>query len=159
MTSPPPSTEEQLADYVYSIQNYTDAKEVAAHLWPFVAPVPPPTIIQTALGPMEYTTSGWQTVDPLADLVVRFATALLEKLRAAEKKYGYDNGWIRDDWQAECQRHLNEHLAKGDPRDVAAYCAFLWHHGWSTVGPLTPEDVRRVAALSDSSPLRGGGST
>ena len=33
-TSALPSTEEQLADYVYSIQNYTDAKEVAAHLWP-----------------------------------------------------------------------------------------------------------------------------
>ncbi|HEH6364040.1 TPA: hypothetical protein SHS77_005889, partial [Raoultella planticola] len=21
---------------------------------------------------------------------------------------------------------------KGDPRDVAAYCAFMWWHGWST---------------------------
>lgn len=33
-----PSTEEQLADYIYSIQNWTDAKEVAAHLWPALAP-------------------------------------------------------------------------------------------------------------------------
>ena len=31
---------------------------------------------------------------------------------------------------------------KGDPRDVAAYCAFLWHHGQSTAAlthPSTPQ--------------------
>jgi hypothetical protein len=33
----------------------------------------------------------------------------------------------------ECQQHLSEHLAKGDPRDVAAYAAFCWYHGWPTV--------------------------
>jgi len=32
-----PSTEEQLADYIYSVQNYSDAKEVAAHLWSMLA--------------------------------------------------------------------------------------------------------------------------
>jgi light-regulated signal transduction histidine kinase (bacteriophytochrome) len=70
--------------------------------------------------------------DPLADLVARFSKALLEKLRAAEAKYCYKNDWLRSDWEAECQRHLAEHLAKGDPRDVAAYAAFCWHHGWPT---------------------------
>lgn len=70
--------------------------------------------------------------DPLADLVAGFSKALLEKLRAAEAKYGYKNDWQRSDWEAECQKHLAEHLAKGDPRDVAAYAAFCWHHGWRT---------------------------
>lgn len=67
-----------------------------------------------------------------ADLVHRFADALADKLAAAERKYGYRDDWLRPDWMDECRQHLREHLAKGDPRDVAAYCAFLWHHGEST---------------------------
>ena len=70
-----------------------------------------------------------------ARLVRRFAAALADKLRRAEQKYGYSDGWKRRDWEAECQRHLAEHLAKGDPRDVAAYAAFCWHHGWPTTPP------------------------
>lgn len=70
--------------------------------------------------------------DHLADLVSRFSVALLEKLRAAEKKYGYDNGWLNDDWAYDLRRDLRKHIDKGDPRGVAAYCAFAWHHGWST---------------------------
>lgn len=68
-----------------------------------------------------------------ADLVARFATALAEKLHKAEKKYGYDNGWKEDEsWRDECAEKLLDHVVKGDPRDVAAYCAFMWHHGWKT---------------------------
>lgn len=65
-------------------------------------------------------------------LVGRFAHALAAKLSAAEKKYGYTDGWMRNDWMDECRRKLAEHVGKGDPLDVAAYCAFLWHHGEST---------------------------
>ena len=68
-------------------------------------------------------------------LVLLFAEALAEKLRAAEIKYGYSDYWKDDDWKEECQAKLMEHIAKGDPRDVANYCAFLWHHGWPTVAP------------------------
>jgi hypothetical protein len=67
-----------------------------------------------------------------ADLVRRFSVALAEKLAAAEKKYGYSDGWCDPDWMDECRAKLLEHVSKGDPRDVAAYCAFLWHHGEST---------------------------
>jgi hypothetical protein len=67
-----------------------------------------------------------------AALVARFAVALGEKLHAAEVKYGYSDGWARPDWMDECRAHLIEHVHKGDPRDVAAYCAFLWHHGERT---------------------------
>jgi len=98
--------------------------------------------------------AGEAVADPLADLVTRFSEALLAKLRAAEKKYGYDNGWLKGDWQAHCQKALIDHLAKGDPRDVAAYCAFLWHHGWPTIGPITPREVELVAGLAPSSPAQ-----
>lgn len=72
------------------------------------------------------------------DLVTRFATALAVKLHAAELKHGYSDGWKEPHWMDECRQKLIEHLAKGDPRDVAAYCAFLWHHCQST-SPAVPD--------------------
>ncbi len=69
--------------------------------------------------------------DDLSELVTRFSAALLEKLRAAEAKYGYSDNWKRGGWRDELAADLLEHVGKGDPRDVAAYCAFAWHHGWS----------------------------
>lgn len=70
------------------------------------------------------------------DLIDRFAAALKEKLTAAEQKYGYDDTWREKDWHGELVEKLREHVLKGDPRDVAAYCAFAWHHGWSIRPPL-----------------------
>lgn len=67
-----------------------------------------------------------------ADLVKRFAVALAKKLRLAEEKYGFGDGWADDHWEKECLAHFHSHIEKGDPRDVAAYCAFMWHHGWIT---------------------------
>jgi hypothetical protein len=77
------------------------------------------------------------------DLVDRFAAALKAKLRAAEQKYGYSDDWLRDDWQGELIAKLLHHIQKGDPRDVAAYCAFAWHHGWS-ITPYTHANPRRA---------------
>lgn len=78
-------------------------------------------------------------------LVADFAAALADKLHAAEKRYGYSDGWMATDWKAECQADLLKHVAKGDPRDVAAYCAFMWKHGWPTISkpfrPDLPPDV------------------
>ncbi len=65
-------------------------------------------------------------------LVADFCTALAEKLYKAQLKYGYDTDWKHDGWPSQCQAHFHQHIAKGDPRDVAAYCAFMWWHGWST---------------------------
>lgn len=84
-----------------------------------------------------------------ADLVDRFAASLKEKLAAAEKKYGYSDHWAKPDWLDECRAKLLEHVAKGDPRDVAAYCAFLWHHGESTAA--TP--ARTGEEVTDSERL------
>ncbi len=65
-------------------------------------------------------------------LVLVFASAMAVKLHKAEKKYGYNNSWKNDNWQRECQRDLLAHVNKGDPLDVANYCAFMHYHGWST---------------------------
>lgn len=90
------------------------------------------------------------------DLIRRFSDALREKLSAAEKKYGYSDGWASPDWMDQCRRHLDQHVAKGDPRDVAAYCAFLWHHGESTT-PQPPSaasvsERARTASLKEIVP-------
>jgi hypothetical protein len=68
--------------------------------------------------------------DDLEYLVARFSKALLAKLKLA--RANGRSGWELDDWEEHCQAGLLRHLAKGDPRDVAAYCAFMWHHGWAT---------------------------
>lgn len=88
-------------------------------------------------------------------LVTDFCTALAEKLYKAQLKYGYDADWKQDGWPTQCQAHFHQHIAKGDPRDVAAYCAFMWYHGWKTEpAPAlvsVPDDVmaaiQRVARI------------
>ena len=65
-------------------------------------------------------------------LVTEFCTALAEKLFKAQLKYGHSDNWSYANWEIECQTAFHEHIAKGDPRDVAAYCAFMWYHGWKT---------------------------
>lgn len=67
-----------------------------------------------------------------AKLVADFAYALALKLRKAQDKYGYSDGWAEPDWMHECREALVNHVAKGDPLDVAAYCAFLHFHGQPT---------------------------
>ncbi|ECI8027926.1 DUF550 domain-containing protein, partial [Salmonella enterica subsp. enterica serovar Ramatgan] len=76
-------------------------------------------------------------------LVADFNTDLAEKLYKAQLKYGYDADWKQDNWSAQCLAHFHQHIAKGDPRDVAAYCAFMWYHDWKTEsvsGPVVPEE-------------------
>lgn len=77
------------------------------------------------------------------NLVADFCTALAEKLYGAQLKYGYDADWKQDGWHTQCLEHFHQHIAKGDPRDVAAYCAFMWYHGWKTESvsvPVVPEE-------------------
>lgn len=85
--------------------------------------------------------------DPLGDLVQRFADALLAKLRLAQANGR--SGWDQDDWEEACRKGLMRHIEKGDPRDVAAYCAFMWHHGWSTTAPPLSAPVRRLKGGCD----------
>lgn len=81
-------------------------------------------------------------------LVTDFCTALAEKLYKAQLKYGHSDNWSYANWEIECQTAFHEHIAKGDPRDVAAYCAFMWYHGWKTEAaqpaPVVPEGYKLV---------------
>ena len=67
-----------------------------------------------------------------AELVLDFSKAIAEKLHQSELKYGWSDGWKESDWQDKCLADFHHHISKGDPRDVAAYCAFMWHHEWPT---------------------------
>lgn len=100
----------------------------------------------------------WGLNPDTAKLVRTFAGALAQKLREAEKKYGYSDGWKTLDWEAECQRQLLGHVQKGDPLDVAAYAAFCWGRRWSTA-PDTPSggkegDVEALIAEAQALHLR-----
>lgn len=61
-------------------------------------------------------------------LVEDFSAALLWKLAQAEKKYNYTVEWKNPGLIEHMREELARHVDKGDPRDVAAYCVFLWHH-------------------------------
>jgi hypothetical protein len=81
----------------------------------------------------EHTISIPADLHPLTQqLIVGFATALAQKAHAAEMKYGFTDNWVRVGWMDECRDCLSHHVTKGDPRDVALYAAFLWHHNEPT---------------------------
>lgn len=104
--------------------------------------------MKTQINGLRATDSGSQSLTPELNpdtqkLVADFAQALAEKLYKAQLKYGYSANWKNGDWQAGCLKHFHQHIGKGDPRDVAAYCAFMWFHGWSTElpAPSIPEPL------------------
>lgn len=119
----------------------------------FVAAPLEPVVVVTAGGPLEPMAGRSDPPlphDPLSELVRRFAAALLDKLRAAERKYGHDGAWMRSDWRDDLVKHLLAHVRKGDPRDVAAYCAFAWHHGWSLAVPAPAAEGADAAEWVDT---------
>lgn len=65
-------------------------------------------------------------------LINELAIALAKKLLRSQKKYGYSNGWLTDDWEDDCREDFMKHVEKGDPLDVIAYAAFMWKRGWKT---------------------------
>ncbi|MBU9262010.1 hypothetical protein KTD13_16765 [Burkholderia multivorans] len=70
-----------------------------------------------------------------------FAAVMKHKLALAREKG-------RGGWEtcspADLSRMLREHVAKGDPRDVANFCMMLWHHGSPIVS--APADARVAQA-------------
>lgn len=67
-------------------------------------------------------------------LVLKFTNALAQKLYDAQVKFGYGTNFTNKTWMDECRGLLRIAVEKGDPKDVAAYSMFLWHHGESTNG-------------------------
>lgn len=66
------------------------------------------------------------------DLVKELSIALANRLLRSQKKYGYSNNWLTDDWEDGCREDFMKHIKKGDPLDVIAYAAFMWKRGWKT---------------------------
>lgn len=83
-------------------------------------------------------------------LVSAFAAALSTKLHAAQVKYGFEGNWRETGWQGDLILQLLDHVRKGDPLDVAAYCAFAWSHGWR-IAPVVPvvSGAEQVRAQTD----------
>lgn len=71
-----------------------------------------------------------------------FAEAMKEKLAQARAKG-------RGGWQTcppeKLSRMLREHVQKGDPRDVANFCMFLWSLGQGIASELKPEPIEFLA--------------
>lgn len=60
-------------------------------------------------------------------LILKFAQAMADKM--AENQAQYGDSWCKKypDWPVPiCHNQLMVHLSKGDPVDVANYCAFLF---------------------------------
>lgn len=62
--------------------------------------------------------------------VDKFAAELKEKMRVNRERGR--SGWDQPGWMDACKHHMIAHLAKGDPRDIAIYAMFLWHHNETT---------------------------
>lgn len=58
---------------------------------------------------------------------------LFSKLMGMGEKKGEgwnDQLWLDPDWHSKLKADILEHLFKGDPLDVMAYCVFAHYHGW-----------------------------
>lgn len=118
--------------------------EIPAQVQPEPEPLPPPPMVTTVSLTLP------RSLHPeTRALVVAFAAALADKLRAAELKYGHSAGWRDDHWREVCIDELHRHVAKGDPLDVAAYCGFCWHHGWPTCREALPVLASDLASGCD----------
>lgn len=137
------------------IYAWTDLPRAASRL-----PVAPPGTDESAILGKQAGRQFEDARDPGLEvevLVTRFANALRKKLIASEEKYGWHNGWMRDDWQNDLRTQLLSHIEKGDPTDVAAYCAFAWHHGWSVAEPSPaqpPEEISPFLHIQWDGPSR-----
>ncbi|WP_151742792.1 MULTISPECIES: hypothetical protein [unclassified Acinetobacter] len=88
-------------------------------------------------------------------LINNFADQMKVKLLKAQEKYGFNDDWKNPDWEAKCRVDLYRHLNKGDPIDVANYCAFMLFHKWSTsfansayaLMPKDPTEEMMIKAL------------
>jgi hypothetical protein len=70
--------------------------------------------------------------------LIEFSKALAEKMAANEIKYRFGNSWKTLNWRQQLIEELYNHIAKGDPRDIAIYAMFAWARAWNLDdGPVT----------------------
>lgn len=78
--------------------------------------------------------------------VDRFAVAMKEKLAKAREKGR--SGWEQCN-PADLSYMLREHVEKGDPRDVANFCMFLWSLGLPIGDTVLPTDDQIKKAIQE----------
>lgn len=83
--------------------------------------------------------------------VDRFVEAMKAKLADARAKGR--RGWQHCEPQ-DLSRMLREHVEKGDPRDVANFCAFLWNMGESIAAPAPSPAEERAASWYCCDPVQ-----
>ncbi|MGF6281956.1 hypothetical protein ABH908_000011 [Pseudomonas frederiksbergensis] len=126
--------------------------------------------LQAGIAQSEHLTPGQKLISaaipadlhPLTqELVSGFMGAFAEKLYASELKRGGATIWADAGWMNQCREELVRHVLKGDVRDIAAYCAFLWYHkersalteaefSWmQPLGYLAIHDGKATSALFD----------
>jgi hypothetical protein len=90
----------------------------------------------------------WTGHHPDDEAVRRFAAAMMQKMRASREKgrHGWDDEMICP--TERLQAMLLDHVAKGDPVDVANFCMMLWTRGAPVAAPApTAEPVDRIIHL------------
>lgn len=87
-----------------------------------------------------------EPVLPHADDVAvdRFAAAMKAKLAEARAKGR--GGWQEEGLQQHLSDSLRGHVGKGDPRDVANFCCFLWNRGEAIAPAAVPDALQDVLA-------------
>lgn len=81
------------------------------------------------------------------DLIKALSERITDKMFANQSKYGWTNEWKTRDWEQECRDEMRRHIEKGDPRDVAIYCAFMIYRNWPTSVPLTEEEEAEIEKM------------
>lgn len=87
-----------------------------------------------------------EPVLPHADDVAvdRFATAMKAKLADARSKGR--GGWQEHGLHQHLSDLLRDHVHKGDPRDVANFCCFLWNRGEAIAPAAAPGALQDILA-------------
>lgn len=92
---------------------------------------------------------------PDDEAVRRFAAAMIRKMYASRQKGRY--GWNEETIcpTERLQSMLLDHLAKGDPVDVANFCMMLWTRGAPVAAPAAPTALHLIEDLAKFSGAGG----
>lgn len=133
------------AEYEAAKRQINDALAAAWNRRAAPPPVPAaPSAAQPDALPLGYIPIPQSLSPDTARMVCAFAAALAARLALSENKPRRGSYWQRTDWRDELVMQLQRHVHKGDPLDVAAYCAFAWHHGWD-IAPAQPSQGGSVS--------------
>lgn len=90
---------------------------------------------------VEYTIGILTASEPdQPDHLRELTDTLYFELRRAKEKYGYTDGWIRNDWHDELIVNLRDHIQRNKTIGAIAFLGFAWYHKWKIDESLLSED-------------------